>query len=55
MYEMFLKQIRQPVHDSNLHNRVLRQIEQELTRQPRDAEEARSLTAEFWARRTAAS
>jgi hypothetical protein len=47
MYEMFLKQIKQPVRDSELHNRVLRQIEQELDRQSREAAEARSLIAQF--------
>jgi hypothetical protein len=47
MYEMFLKKIKQPVRDSGLHNRVLEQIEQELDRQAREAEETRSFFAQF--------
>lgn len=52
MYEWFLKRITQPVRDSELHSRVLEQIEQELSRQARNADEVRSMLAQFLAART---
>ncbi|MEW2515767.1 hypothetical protein [Streptomyces sp. NPDC046870] len=52
MYERFLKRISQPVRDSELHNRVLEQIEQERSRQAREAEVTRSVIAQFLATRT---
>lgn len=53
MYEMFLKRIKQPVRDSELHSRVLERIEQELSPQAREAEETRAMIAQFLATRTA--
>ncbi|MFJ8547025.1 hypothetical protein ACIRFH_34660 [Streptomyces sp. NPDC093586] len=53
MYEMFLKRIKQPVRDSELHHRVLEQIEQELSRQAREAEETRAMFAQFSDTKTA--